>query len=77
MAANPFTLNLLVIAAVFFVFISLGVTHEIASTLDILPTIANLAGAKLPKVMLDGVDMTEILINRGKVAASYVTPCRD
>ncbi|KAK9516797.1 hypothetical protein VZT92_024708 [Zoarces viviparus] len=43
-----------------------GVTHEMASTLDILPTIASLAGAKLPRVMLDGVDMTEILINQGK-----------
>ncbi|XP_029008873.1 arylsulfatase A [Betta splendens] len=43
-----------------------GVTHELASTLDILPTIASLAGATLPKVMLDGVDMTEILVKRGK-----------
>ncbi|KAM3609550.1 uncharacterized protein V6R79_016796 [Siganus canaliculatus] len=43
-----------------------GVTHEIASTLDILPTIANLAGAQLPQVMLDGVDMTEILVKQGK-----------
>ncbi|XP_068170135.1 arylsulfatase A-like [Antennarius striatus] len=43
-----------------------GVTHELASTLDVLPTITRLAGAKLPKVMLDGVDMTEILVNRGK-----------
>ncbi|KAM9376743.1 arylsulfatase A [Pholidichthys leucotaenia] len=42
-----------------------GVTHELASTLDILPTFAHLAGAKLPKVMLDGVDMTEILVNQG------------
>ncbi|KAG7217428.1 hypothetical protein INR49_021595 [Caranx melampygus] len=45
-----------------------GVTHELASTLDILPTIASLAGAKLPQVMLDGVDMTEILFNHGKVS---------
>lgn len=50
--------------------ISSGLTHEIASTLDILPTIATLAGAKLPKVMLDGFDMTELLVNQGKVAAS-------
>lgn len=42
-----------------------GVTHEMGSTLDILPTIANLAGAKLPSVMLDGVDMTDVLINQG------------
>lgn len=57
-------------------FFSLGVTHEMASTLDILPTIASLAGAKLPQVMLDGVDMTEVLVNQGKVAASYLTLCR-
>ncbi|XP_034032558.1 arylsulfatase A isoform X1 [Thalassophryne amazonica] len=43
-----------------------GVTHELASTLDILPTIASLAGAKLPQVLLDGVDMTEVLVNQGK-----------
>lgn len=49
--------------------ICLGVTHEMASTLDILPTITSLAGAKLPPVMLDGVDMTDILLNQGQVAA--------
>lgn len=38
-----------------------------ASTLDILPTFASLAGAKLPQVMLDGVDMTNILFSQGKV----------
>lgn len=54
------------------VYISLGVTHEMASTLDILPTIARLAGAKLPQVMLDGFDMTEILVNHGKVVALYL-----
>ncbi|KAM7003481.1 LOW QUALITY PROTEIN: arylsulfatase A [Tautogolabrus adspersus] len=43
-----------------------GVTHEIASTLDILPTIASLAGARLPQVVLDGVDMTEMLVHQGK-----------
>ncbi|XP_017261445.1 arylsulfatase A [Kryptolebias marmoratus] len=43
-----------------------GVTHEMASTLDVLPTIANLAGAALPPVTLDGFDMAEILFNHGK-----------
>lgn len=43
-----------------------GVTHEMASTLDILPTFASLAGAKLPQVALDGVDMTNVLVNRGQ-----------
>lgn len=50
---------------------ALGVTHEIASILDILPTIASLAGAKLPQVMLDGVDMTQILVSQGKVDISH------
>lgn len=56
---------------------SLGVTHEMASTLDILPTIASLAGAKLPQVQLDGVDMTEILIKKGQVKAEYLILSRD
>lgn len=43
-----------------------GVTHELASTLDILPTMARLAGAKLPSVILDGVDITELLVQQGK-----------
>uniref|UniRef100_A0A3Q2PXM1 Arylsulfatase A n=1 Tax=Fundulus heteroclitus TaxID=8078 RepID=A0A3Q2PXM1_FUNHE len=43
-----------------------GVTHEMASTLDILPTIAQLAGAKLPPVILDGFDMTDLLFHKGK-----------
>uniref|UniRef100_A0A8C6P689 Arylsulfatase A n=1 Tax=Nothobranchius furzeri TaxID=105023 RepID=A0A8C6P689_NOTFU len=47
-------------------FIEPGVTHEMASTLDIFPTIASLAGAKLPPVMLDGFDMTDILFKQGK-----------
>ncbi|KAM8860968.1 arylsulfatase A-like [Synchiropus picturatus] len=40
-----------------------GVTHELASTLDLLPTITKLAGAKLPQVQLDGVDMANILFH--------------
>ena len=55
---------------------SLGVTHELASTLDILPTITSLAGAKLPQVVLDGVDMTEILVHQGKVVTSHFTLSR-
>ncbi|KAM4734102.1 arylsulfatase A [Anableps anableps] len=43
-----------------------GVTHEMASTLDILPTIASLAGAKLPPVILDGFEMTDLLFHKGK-----------
>ncbi|XP_061085559.1 arylsulfatase A-like [Conger conger] len=42
-----------------------GVTHELASTLDVLPTIASIAGAALPRVPLDGVDMGDILFRHG------------
>lgn len=42
-----------------------GVTHELASSLDILPTFAALAGAPLPPVTLDGVDMTDLLFRTG------------
>lgn len=44
-----------------------GVTRSLSSTLDILPTIARLAGAPLPKVQLDGVDMIDILFSHGAV----------
>ncbi|XP_066541396.1 arylsulfatase A [Hoplias malabaricus] len=43
-----------------------GITHSLSSSLDILPTFAKLAGAPLPKVQLDGVDMTDILFNHGQ-----------
>ncbi|XP_028814496.1 arylsulfatase A-like [Denticeps clupeoides] len=43
-----------------------GVTHELASTLDVLPTFAELAGAELPSVPLDGVDMKSILLHHGR-----------
>ncbi|NXF38654.1 ARSA Arylsulfatase, partial [Nyctibius bracteatus] len=43
-----------------------GVTHELASTLDILPTLTALAGAALPKVALDGYDLSPVLFGAGK-----------
>ncbi|KAM3927500.1 arylsulfatase A [Leptodactylus fuscus] len=43
-----------------------GVTSELASTLDILPTLASLAGAALPKVPLDGYDLSRLLLNGEK-----------
>ncbi|XP_056622944.1 arylsulfatase A [Triplophysa dalaica] len=46
-------------------FIQPGVTHALSSSLDILPTFAKLAGASLPEVQLDGVEMTNILFNLG------------
>ncbi|XP_014380532.2 arylsulfatase A, partial [Alligator sinensis] len=45
--------------------ISPGVTHELASTLDILPTMAALAGAPLLDVELDGYDLTPVLFGQG------------
>uniref|UniRef100_W5NJB0 Arylsulfatase A n=1 Tax=Lepisosteus oculatus TaxID=7918 RepID=W5NJB0_LEPOC len=46
--------------------IQAGVTHELGSTLDLLPTIAGLVQAKLPKVQLDGYDMRDILFKHRK-----------
>lgn len=46
--------------------IPVGVTHELASTLDLLPTIAALTNAKLPAVHLDGYDLTDLLFQGPK-----------
>ncbi|XP_072169148.1 arylsulfatase A-like [Diadema setosum] len=43
-----------------------GRTMELASNLDFLPTVANLVGATLPSVILDGVDMAPILFEDDK-----------
>ena len=45
-----------------------GVTHELATSLDLLPTIASITGSPLPDVTLDGVDMANILFKHGKVS---------
>ncbi|XP_050809113.1 arylsulfatase A [Gopherus flavomarginatus] len=46
--------------------ISPGVTHEMASTLDVLPTLAALAKVPLPTVPLDGYDLSPVLFGGGK-----------
>lgn len=44
-----------------------GVQHEMAGTLDLLPTLATLCGARLPSVPIDGVDISPLLLGKGKV----------
>ena len=47
------------------------VCHELASTLDILPTLANLAGCALPQDrVLDGEDITPLLQGNFQAANS-------
>ncbi|XP_068131966.1 arylsulfatase A [Hyperolius riggenbachi] len=46
--------------------IKTGVTSEMSSTLDLLPTIAALTGANLPNVTLDGYDLSQVLLNGEK-----------
>ncbi len=43
--------------------IKAGRTSELSATVDILPTICSLTGAKKPNVTLDGVDMSSILFD--------------
>ncbi|XP_070577428.1 arylsulfatase A-like [Ptychodera flava] len=43
-----------------------GKTMELTSTLDLLPTIANLVNGTLPNVTLDGVDIGPVLFEKGK-----------
>ena len=42
-------------------------THQLASTMDLLPTISGITGAPLPDVTLDGVDMAPILFEQKQV----------
>lgn len=43
------------------------VQREMATTMDLMPTIAKLAGAQLPDKPIDGVDIAPLLFGRGKV----------
>lgn len=41
--------------------------NELASTIDILPTVAHLIGAELPTLPIDGVNMAELLVSPNPV----------
>ncbi|XP_070577422.1 arylsulfatase A-like [Ptychodera flava] len=41
-------------------------TTELASTMDLLPTLAKLTGAEVPSVALDGTDISSVLFTGGK-----------
>ena len=47
-----------------------GVTHALASTLDIMPTIMSMVGEKVPD---DGLsyDLSDLLLNNGEVWMKY------
>lgn len=42
-------------------------THELASTMDLLPTLAALTKTPLPNTILDGFDLSPVLLGTGKV----------
>jgi len=42
------------------------VTNSVASTLDLMPTIARLAGAEMPRKPLDGIDLWPLLSGKSK-----------
>ncbi|MCC7064619.1 MAG: sulfatase [Planctomycetes bacterium] len=50
--------------------------HELASTIDVLPTIAKLIGAELPKHKIDGLDISPLLFGEaGAVSPHEVFAC--
>lgn len=43
------------------------ICDELSSTIDILPTVANIIGAELPQHKIDGVDISELMFGDGNV----------
>ncbi|XP_021588697.2 arylsulfatase A isoform X7 [Ictidomys tridecemlineatus] len=52
-----------------------GVTHELASSLDLMPTLAALSGTSLPNVTLDGFDLSPVLLGTGKSLRGWPQTC--
>ena len=51
------------------------VCHEVAATIDLLPTIAKLAGAKLPTQKIDGLDIWPLMSGRKNAKSPHETYC--
>ena len=47
--------------------------HELAATIDLLPTLAKLAGAPLPKNKIDGLDIGQLLVGDGTAKTPHET----
>lgn len=45
--------------------------HELAATIDLLPTFAKLAGAPLPKNKIDGLDISQLLFDDGMAKSPH------
>lgn len=50
-----------------------GVCRELATTMDILPTLAKITGAALPERRIDGLDIGSLLLGRAGAASPH--PC--
>ena len=50
-----------------------SVCHELAASIDLLPTVAKFTGAALPERRIDGLDLSPLLL--GRVGATSPHPC--
>ena len=46
----------------------INVLMQLGATVDLMPTIANITGASLPKVALDGIDLSPLLFHNMNVS---------